>query len=70
MGPCLLAERLQNLIFAHLGSMAASGPEDACSGSGLLRRAETFGGYDSAVVVSAKSKECGVWVIVELWDPD
>ncbi|ETE62181.1 Rho guanine nucleotide exchange factor 18, partial [Ophiophagus hannah] len=51
-------ESLQNLIFTQLAS-ARSHPED-CSGSGLLRRAETFGGYDSAMTASGfKKKVCG-----------
>uniref|UniRef100_A0A8C0VNZ0 Rho/Rac guanine nucleotide exchange factor 18 n=1 Tax=Cyanistes caeruleus TaxID=156563 RepID=A0A8C0VNZ0_CYACU len=37
------AENLQDFIFTHFGS-ASCQPED---GSGLPRRAETFGGYDS-----------------------
>ncbi|NWX27912.1 ARHGI factor, partial [Notiomystis cincta] len=47
------AENLQNLIFTHFGS-ASCQPEDG-SGSGLPRRAETFGGYDSSPSVSSKS---------------
>ncbi|NWR77255.1 ARHGI factor, partial [Centropus unirufus] len=47
------AENLQNLIFSHLGSGSCQ-PED-CSGSGLPRRAETFGGYDSSPATSNKS---------------
>ncbi|NWH66801.1 ARHGI factor, partial [Geococcyx californianus] len=47
------AENLQNLIFMHLGSGACQ-PEDGC-GSGLPRRAETFGGYDSSPAISSKS---------------
>ncbi|NXF08166.1 ARHGI factor, partial [Smithornis capensis] len=47
------AENLQNLIFTHLGSGSCQ-PEDG-SGSGLPRRAETFGGYDSSPSVSSKS---------------
>ncbi|KFV67820.1 Rho guanine nucleotide exchange factor 18, partial [Dryobates pubescens] len=47
------AENLQNLIFTHFGS-GSSQPEDG-SGSGLPRRAETFGGYDSSPSVSHKS---------------
>ncbi|XP_063146723.1 rho guanine nucleotide exchange factor 18 isoform X2 [Candoia aspera] len=62
-------ESLQNLILSQLGS-ASSRPEDS-SGSGLLRRAETFGGYDSAMTGlsktgSFKKKACGV----EQWVPD
>ncbi|KAL2294978.1 hypothetical protein Nmel_018122, partial [Mimus melanotis] len=45
------AENLQDFIFTHFGS-ASCQPED---GSGLLRRAETFGGYDSSPSVSSKS---------------
>ncbi|NWV33460.1 ARHGI factor, partial [Grantiella picta] len=45
------AENLQNFIFTHFGSGAS---EDG-SGSGLPRRAETFGGYDSSPSVSSKS---------------
>ncbi|NWW86092.1 ARHGI factor, partial [Rhynochetos jubatus] len=44
------AENLQNLIFTHLGN----GSEDG-SASGLPRRAETFGGYDSSSSLSNKS---------------
>ncbi|NXX58473.1 ARHGI factor, partial [Scopus umbretta] len=47
------AENLQNLIFTHLGSGSCQ-PEDG-SGSGLPRRAETFGGYDSSPSISNKS---------------
>ncbi|XP_068277057.1 rho guanine nucleotide exchange factor 18 isoform X1 [Nyctibius grandis] len=47
------AENLQNLIFTHLGNGSCQ-PEDG-SGSGLPRRAETFGGYDSSPSVSKKS---------------
>ncbi|XP_074707387.1 rho guanine nucleotide exchange factor 18 isoform X2 [Strix uralensis] len=47
------AENLQNLIFTHLGSGSCQ-PED-CSGLGLPRRAETFGGYDSSPSISNKS---------------
>ncbi|NXA63106.1 ARHGI factor, partial [Mohoua ochrocephala] len=47
------AEDLQNFIFTHFGS-ASCQPEDG-SGSGLPRRAETFGGYDSSPSVSSKS---------------
>ncbi|XP_064898530.1 rho guanine nucleotide exchange factor 18 isoform X2 [Columba livia] len=47
------AENLQNLIFTHLGNGSCQ-PEDV-SGSGLPRRAETFGGYDSSPSVSNKS---------------
>ncbi|NXG77039.1 ARHGI factor, partial [Baryphthengus martii] len=47
------AENLQNLIFTHLGSGSCQ-PEDS-SGSGLPRRAETFGGYDSSPSISNKS---------------
>ncbi|XP_070604100.1 rho guanine nucleotide exchange factor 18-like isoform X1 [Erythrolamprus reginae] len=51
-------ETLQNLIFTQLAS-ASSHPEDS-SGPGLLRRAETFGGYDSAMTAgSFKKKVCG-----------
>ncbi|XP_009932468.2 rho guanine nucleotide exchange factor 18 isoform X2 [Opisthocomus hoazin] len=47
------AENLQNLIFTHFGSGSCQ-PEDG-SGSGLPRRAETFGGYDSSPSISNKS---------------
>ncbi|XP_014808344.1 PREDICTED: rho guanine nucleotide exchange factor 18 [Calidris pugnax] len=47
------AENLQNLIVTHFGN-GSSQPEDG-SGSGLARRAETFGGYDSSPSVSNKS---------------
>ncbi|XP_042650673.1 rho guanine nucleotide exchange factor 18 isoform X3 [Tyto alba] len=47
------AENLQNLIFTHLGSGSCQ-PDD-CSGLGLPRRAETFGGYDSSPSISNKS---------------
>ncbi|NWT93762.1 ARHGI factor, partial [Urocynchramus pylzowi] len=45
------AENLQDFIFTHFGS-ASCQPED---GSGLPRRAETFGGYDSSPSISSKS---------------
>ncbi|NWY74545.1 ARHGI factor, partial [Erithacus rubecula] len=45
------AENLQDFIFTHFGS-ASCQPED---GSGLPRRAETFGGFDSSPSVSNKS---------------
>uniref|UniRef100_A0A670K9B7 Rho/Rac guanine nucleotide exchange factor 18 n=1 Tax=Podarcis muralis TaxID=64176 RepID=A0A670K9B7_PODMU len=42
-------EGLQSLIFTQLGGSAAPArSEDTTGGSSLLRRAETFGGYDSA----------------------
>ncbi|NXM62580.1 ARHGI factor, partial [Illadopsis cleaveri] len=47
------AENLQDFIFTHFGS-ASCQPED---GSGLPRRAETFGGYDSSPSVSTKSRK-------------
>ncbi|NXN51199.1 ARHGI factor, partial [Rynchops niger] len=47
------AENLQNLIFTHLGNGSCQ-PEDG-SGSGLPRRAETFGGYDSSPSIPNKS---------------
>ncbi|NXV35564.1 ARHGI factor, partial [Rissa tridactyla] len=47
------AENLQNLIFTHLGNGSCQ-PEDG-SGSGLPRRAETFGAYDSSPSISNKS---------------
>ncbi|NWI44528.1 ARHGI factor, partial [Picathartes gymnocephalus] len=47
------AENLQDFIFTHFGS-ASCQPEDG-SGSGLPRRAETFGGFDSSPSVSRKS---------------
>ncbi|NWV06597.1 ARHGI factor, partial [Ptilonorhynchus violaceus] len=47
------AENLQNFIFTHFGSGSCQ-PEDG-SGSGLPRRAETFGGYDSSPSVSSRS---------------
>ncbi|KAM9265295.1 rho guanine nucleotide exchange factor 18 [Morus bassanus] len=47
------AENLQNLIFTHLSNGPCQ-PEDG-SGSGLPRRAETFGEYDSSPPVSSKS---------------
>ncbi|NXT49179.1 ARHGI factor, partial [Pluvianellus socialis] len=47
------AENLQDLLFTHLGSGSCQ-PEDG-SGSGLPRRAETFGGYDSSPSFSSKS---------------
>ncbi|XP_066492162.1 rho guanine nucleotide exchange factor 18 isoform X2 [Tiliqua scincoides] len=46
-------ESLQNLIFSQLGSVT-SRPEDA-GGPILLRRAETFGGYDSATACLTKT---------------
>ncbi|KAJ7308408.1 hypothetical protein JRQ81_008952 [Phrynocephalus forsythii] len=48
------AESLQNLILTHLGSAASSHSEDGF-GSGPLRRAETFGGYDSTTAGPAKA---------------
>ncbi|NWV21202.1 ARHGI factor, partial [Origma solitaria] len=45
------AESLQNFIFTHFGSGSC---EDG-SGSGLPRRAETFGGHDSSPSVSSKT---------------
>ncbi|KAM3855392.1 rho guanine nucleotide exchange factor 18 isoform 2-T2 [Vipera latastei] len=58
-------ESLQKLIFTQLAS-ASSRPEDS-SGPGLLRRAETFGGYDSATTAgSFKKKVCGG----DQWVPD
>ncbi|NXW55457.1 ARHGI factor, partial [Eurystomus gularis] len=47
------AENLQNLIVTHFGSGSCQ-PEDG-SGSGLPRRAETFGGYDGSPSISNKS---------------
>ncbi|NWI26664.1 ARHGI factor, partial [Sula dactylatra] len=47
------AENLQNLIFTHLSNGSCQ-PEDG-SGSGLPRRAETFGEYDSSPPVTNKS---------------
>ncbi|NXK89410.1 ARHGI factor, partial [Formicarius rufipectus] len=47
------AENLQEFIFTHFGSGSCQ-PEDG-SGSGLPRRAETFGGYDSSPSVPSKS---------------
>ncbi|NWX79377.1 ARHGI factor, partial [Alca torda] len=47
------AENLQNLILTQLGNGSCQ-PEDG-SGSGLPRRAETFGGYDSSPSISNKS---------------
>ncbi|XP_059575615.1 rho guanine nucleotide exchange factor 18 isoform X1 [Alligator mississippiensis] len=47
------AENLQNLIVAYFGN-AACHPEDSC-GTGLPRRAETFGGYDSSPSVPSKN---------------
>ncbi|NXV21870.1 ARHGI factor, partial [Cepphus grylle] len=47
------AENLQNLILTQLGNGSCQ-PEDG-SGSGLPRRAETFGGYDSSPSTSNKS---------------
>ncbi|KFZ48668.1 Rho guanine nucleotide exchange factor 18, partial [Podiceps cristatus] len=47
------AENLQNLIFTHL-SNGSGQPEDG-SGTGLQRRADTFGGYDSSPSISNKS---------------
>ncbi|XP_077187639.1 rho guanine nucleotide exchange factor 18 isoform X2 [Paroedura picta] len=56
------AEGIQSWLFTQLGSVA-SHPEDSCA-SGALRRAETFGGYDSAAAGLAKTgsfqkKVCG-----------
>ncbi|KFP86286.1 Rho guanine nucleotide exchange factor 18, partial [Acanthisitta chloris] len=47
------AENLQNLILTHFGSGCCQ-PEDG-SGSGLPRRAETFGGYDNSPSIPTKS---------------
>ncbi|NXO24060.1 ARHGI factor, partial [Cisticola juncidis] len=47
------AENLQDFIFTHFGS-ASCQRED---GSGLPRRAETFGGYDSSPSISSKSRK-------------
>ncbi|NXT61288.1 ARHGI factor, partial [Chaetops frenatus] len=47
------AENLQDFIFTHFGS-ASCQPEDG-SGSGLPRRAQTFGGYDSSPSLASKS---------------
>ncbi|CAI5799217.1 rho guanine nucleotide exchange factor 18 isoform X1 [Podarcis lilfordi] len=48
-------EGLQSLIFTQLGGSAAPArSEDTTGGSSLLRRAETFGGYDSATASVAK----------------
>ncbi|NXS03064.1 ARHGI factor, partial [Oxylabes madagascariensis] len=47
------AENLQDFIFTHFSS-ASCQPEDV---SGLHRRAETFGGYDSSPSVSSKSRK-------------
>ncbi|XP_077778074.1 rho guanine nucleotide exchange factor 18 isoform X3 [Podarcis muralis] len=48
-------EGLQSLIFTQLGGSAAPArSEDTTGGSSLLRRAETFGGYDSATAGLAK----------------
>ncbi|NXN27434.1 ARHGI factor, partial [Nycticryphes semicollaris] len=47
------AENLQNLIFTHFGNGSCQ-PEDG-SGSGLPRRAEPCGGYDSSPSISNKS---------------
>ncbi|XP_060132473.1 rho guanine nucleotide exchange factor 18 isoform X3 [Zootoca vivipara] len=58
-------EGLQSLIFTQLGgSVAPARSEDTTGGSSLLRRAETFGGYDSATaglakMGSFKRKVCG-----------
>uniref|UniRef100_A0A8C3MNS5 Rho/Rac guanine nucleotide exchange factor 18 n=1 Tax=Geospiza parvula TaxID=87175 RepID=A0A8C3MNS5_GEOPR len=49
------AENLQEFIFTHFGS-ASCQPED---GSGLPRRAETFGGYDSSPSISSGRKGSG-----------
>uniref|UniRef100_A0A670KCR2 Rho/Rac guanine nucleotide exchange factor 18 n=1 Tax=Podarcis muralis TaxID=64176 RepID=A0A670KCR2_PODMU len=47
-------EGLQSLIFTQLGGSAAPArSEDTTGGSSLLRRAETFGGYDSATAVGS-----------------
>ncbi|XP_015280157.1 PREDICTED: rho guanine nucleotide exchange factor 18 [Gekko japonicus] len=47
------AESIQSWLFMQLGSVA-SHPEDSCA-PGALRRAETFGGYDSAAAGLAKT---------------
>ncbi|XP_066061592.1 rho guanine nucleotide exchange factor 18 isoform X4 [Chamaea fasciata] len=49
------AESLQDFFFTHFGS-ASCQPED---GSGLPRRAETFGGYDSSPSVSSRKNSGG-----------
>ncbi|XP_042300513.1 rho guanine nucleotide exchange factor 18-like [Sceloporus undulatus] len=48
-------ESLQNWIFTQFGSGVSPRPEEPC-GSGSLRRAETFGGYDSTGASLGKSK--------------
>ncbi|NWY07002.1 ARHGI factor, partial [Nothoprocta ornata] len=47
------AENLQNFILTHLGS--GFGQPEESFGSGLPRRAETFGGYDSSPSISNKN---------------
>ncbi|XP_074834696.1 rho guanine nucleotide exchange factor 18 [Carettochelys insculpta] len=49
-------ENLQNLIFMQLANVP-SRFEDSC-GSGLPRRAETFGGYDSTTTMPNKNGSC------------
>ncbi|XP_067417255.1 rho guanine nucleotide exchange factor 18 isoform X2 [Emydura macquarii macquarii] len=46
-------ENLQNLIFTQLANVTYH-PEESC-GSGLPRRAETFGGYDSTTTMPNKN---------------
>ncbi|XP_014738472.1 PREDICTED: rho guanine nucleotide exchange factor 18 isoform X2 [Sturnus vulgaris] len=58
------AENLQDFIFTHFGS-ASCQPED---GSGLPRRAETFGGYDSSPSVSSKSGRKSSGADQRQWD--
>ncbi|NXB49383.1 ARHGI factor, partial [Leucopsar rothschildi] len=58
------AENLQDFIFTHFGS-ASCQPED---GSGLPRRAETFGGYDSSPSVSRKSGRKSSGADQRQWD--
>uniref|UniRef100_A0A8C3Q700 Rho/Rac guanine nucleotide exchange factor 18 n=1 Tax=Geospiza parvula TaxID=87175 RepID=A0A8C3Q700_GEOPR len=57
------AENLQEFIFTHFGS-ASCQPED---GSGLPRRAETFGGYDSSPSISSKSKKGNTQIFSDLF---
>uniref|UniRef100_A0A8C6ZNP6 Rho/Rac guanine nucleotide exchange factor 18 n=1 Tax=Nothoprocta perdicaria TaxID=30464 RepID=A0A8C6ZNP6_NOTPE len=47
------AQNLQNFILTHLGS--GFGQPEESFGSGLPRRAETFGGYDSSPSISNKN---------------
>lgn len=57
----LLVENLQALIFCQLGAAGPSARPGDASGAGPLRRAETFGGYDSTASGPAKGERRPVW---------